>query len=376
MNSFWRLPGPASYVEKIHYDLTDCCNVIAILNGITPEGILFELQDAVERSGISWERIYREPNGEPPVTWLASHCGEELPWSATPVDFHRLKAAAGKAFVIEMPYSKKVLDEWCTFIVRFAQACRADNNILSPRMLLLWPHHGGNLPGTDLRLKVHQWTGTVESTDIHLLAALLLRNTQMSSFYRNLAAALAAKLSGGDPILCQKLCSLSLPEMMMPQELLSEYAHEMGWHPTMKASEDIGSLIRIDGIQKEHPAFVVLQGRSKEIDPLIWGAQIGVLMPLLEERRQEIIEKLRDDLYLSNHQQDRYAAKDVEDLEIGQISYQVNFGLPRISLKLKDQIARLKTIRDYLAHRRVVPADFLLDEDTVRALHRPAKLIF
>ncbi len=366
---FWRLPGPAGYIERIHNDLVDNRNVIVLLTGITPDGMLYELQNAVEQSGIAWRRLYEPPGHTPPANWLAEQCGEPLPPSATAIDFHSLQSAAGTTFILKnLPDDARLLQTWSEFVERYSQASRASENIWAPRLLIFWPSDGKHLPTSDLRLTVHPWEGAVDSVDLQLYAALLIRRTNQSPYIRNLIAALTAKLSGGDPVLCKYLCSCSFQELMAPKEILIKYALERGWDGSTVLSKGDGSLILIDGVKKEHPAIMAAQGKDRELISLIWSAQVSVLMPLLEERRQEIVGRMSDRLHLPQNVPSWQAVKDVRDLEIGIIWYQLHNFPAHMPRNLKEQINNLKKVRDDLSHRKVLSAEFLLEEGTIRAL--------
>lgn len=364
---FWQLPGPSSYVEKIHYDLTDCKNVVAVLTRITPDGLHDRLQDSVEGSGLGWSRVYERPGPGSPAQWLAARFGEKLsPW-ATPVDMRDNQAFAGTTFVVDLPDDPAVLGDWAAFMQQYAQACGGVDNYMVPRLLAFWPGPDF-LPVSDMRLSVHHWSGVLDSTDIHLLAALKMRRAHLSPLARNLSAALAAKVSGGDPLLCEQLCLMSLAEMMLPHNCLRKYAEEMGWDPTELASEHRGTLVRVDNTVREHPALLATQRRDKEVEALVWSAQVGVLMPLIEERRQEIIGRLEGSLVRQENLRPGHTSREVDDLEIGQIHYQINNLASHVPRNIKEQVGRLRRVRDSLAHREALPAEFLLDEFTVRAL--------
>lgn len=364
---FWRLPGPAGYVRGIHHDLVDSCNVVATLTSITPDGVRYELQDAVEKSGIAWNFLYDRPGEDAPANWLARQCGCELPAHATAVDFHTLPAAAGTTFVLELPNIAGTLQCWGKFIERYSQAIRASENVWAPRLLVFWPG-SEQLPVTDLRLKIHHWEGSVDSTDIQLYAALLVKRHRINLFSRHLMAALAAKLSGGDPVLCRSLCNCTLSELMTPEPMLKCYALERGWAESTEPSGPDGSLIRTDDCWKVHPALLAIKGRLSELSAMVWSAQVGVLLPLLEERRQEIVANIGDRLHIPQMVPLWQAVKEVSDLEIGAIWYQLHNHQSFIPRNLKQQVNCLKKIRDDLSHRKALSAEFLLDEGTIRSL--------
>ncbi len=321
---FWQLPGPSDYVTKIHHDLADNHNVIARLTSNTPEGLLYELQGAIEQSGLAWRRMYEHAATTNPACWLAEQVGEKLKPTATATDFYGLSSIAGATFVIDdLPDDDVVLEAWNQFLLQYTQTVRAGNNMLSPRFLFLWPTVNSKLISTDVRLKLYSWDDCLDSVDIQLYAALFARKSRHNHFYRKLMTALASTLSGGDPILCQNLCSRPLQELIEPLDILRSYAEERGWSHSTPLRVENGALIWIDNVKREHPAIIAIQDREKEISTLVWSAQLSVLMGLLEERRYEIVEKMADRLYIPTNQDPRYMIQDISDMEIGTVCYQL-----------------------------------------------------
>jgi len=368
---FWHLPGPARYIEKIRHDLLDCKNALAILSPLTPEGLYDELQRGIESGGTGfyWQQLYDRPDHRPPAVWLASHFGVELPTSAGPCEFHSIEGVMGMVVVVtELPTDPGILRRWGTFIEQYAQICRSDGGPMSPRFLLQWPFEG-ELPESDLRLTLHPWGGTLDSTDIGLYAAHLLRRKGHTPFNRLIMVALATKLSGGDPILCRTLCKLNLTELLEPFQVLADYARSRGWGDTTPLSAQKGTLVDLDGESREHPALMAVQGKEKELGALIWSAQVGVLLPFIEERRQEIVEQIGKYLFVPNDLPHYQKVESVNELEIGNIHYQLaNYPNP-VSKPIKDVVWRLKALRNSLSHRKPVPAA-RFDEIMIRALTR------
>jgi hypothetical protein len=366
---FWQLPGPSNYVTKIHHDLADNHNVIAHLTINTPEGLLYELQGAVEQSGLAWRRLYEQAATTTPASWLAKQIGEKLGPIATAADFYSLPSIEGATFVIDdLPNDDVILEAWNKFLLQYAQTVRAANNMQSPRFLFLWPTVSSKTIFTDVRLNLYPWDDCLDSVDIHLYAAMFARKSGRSPFYRKLMTSLASTLSGGDPILCRDLCTRSLQELIEPLDTLRSYADERGWTDSTLLRVENGTLTWIDSAKKEHPALIAIQGRAKEISTLVWSAQLSVLMGLLEERRYEIVERMADRLHIPDNQDPRYMIHDISDMEIGTVCYQLQNNASHIPRTVTDQVQRLRWIRNELAHRRPLSAEYLLNEDTVRSL--------
>lgn len=111
-----------------------------------------------------------------------------------------------------------------------------------------------------------------------------------------------------------------------------------------------------------HSAFLAQHGTLDEINRRIWTAQIGVLMPFVEEKRQQLISDLKD-LLIVPHSAGYKVISDVRELEIGHIHYQANNGFFTINEHTKRLITRLRDIRNCLSHIEALSPELLLCED-------------
>jgi hypothetical protein len=369
---FWRLPGPARFIEKIRADLLDCRNAITVASPHLPDDMLTEVQRGVEGgyAGYEWHRLYNPPDLKAnPATWLARHFGVELPVTATAHDFHDVDEAAGTVIVMaDFPDELPLLGKWAAFAEQYAQVCRASGGSTSPRFLYHWPMPG-HLPNTDLRLTLHRWDDTIDSTDILLYASLLMRRSGQSPFKRMLMGMMASRLSAGDPDLCQILCSLNLQEILKPLPHLKHYAAGKGWDGNTPASLEKGTVVLLDGMEKEHPAWLAMQGREQDIAMLVWGAQISCIMPLVEERRQELVDAVRHILKIPDHLPPDQTPDSIEEIEIGAIHYQIKHSGVRVPQAVWHLSRTLRNVRNDLAHRKPLSGDRLSDE-TIKALTR------
>lgn len=369
---FWRLPGPARFIERIRTDLLDCRNAITLASPHLPDDMLTEVQRGVEggNAGYKWCRLYNPPDLKAnPASWIARHFGVELPATATAYNFHGVEEAGGTVIVMaDFPEDLPLLSKWAAFAEQYAQVCRALGDSTSPRFLYHWPT-SGHLPKTDIRLTLHRWDDTIDSTDIHLYASLLMRRSGQSPFKRMLMGMIASRLSAGDPDLCQILCSLDLQEMLDPLPHLIHYAAGKGWDGNTQATLENGTVVLLDGMEKNHPAWLAVQGREQDIAMLVWGAQISCIMPLIEERRQELVDVVRHILKIPDHLPPDQTPDSIEEIEIGVIHYQIRHSETRVPQAVLNLSRTLWNVRNDLAHRKPLSGGRLSDE-TIRILTR------
>jgi hypothetical protein len=362
---FWQMPGPATFIARINDALGDRKSVVATVPDNLPDGLMFLLQDFAEQAGLYWQRLRWEPGTVQPLRWLAKQVGCDLPASATASDLLHLDAAEGKLFVVDEVQSVDAL-ALGELIAALTEAVKGYGGNWPPRLLVFWPQDTPT-PKDNLFLAFCPWVGMLDGTDLALYAACLLRGRGMSPYTHRLTASLASSLCDGDPILCRQLCTQSLETLLEPLDLLRSYGASLGWQDDTPVNTQTGTLIHLEGLDREHPALHAIKGNTREINRLIWSAQIAMLMPKLEERRMEVATRLAP--YLKPpFTSDNGTVEDIASLEIGQMLHHVVSRNIRLPAKLYDQLLRLKRVRNALAHLEVIPVSFLLDEDTIRAL--------
>jgi hypothetical protein len=179
----------------------------------------------------------------------------------------------------------------------------------------------------------------------------------------DLVTALVSVLGGWDPNLCERLAERELVELIRPAGLLREYAAERGWVLSSWDPSDVswskGMWQTYRGSQMPHTCFAAFLDGSRSIDNLIWRAEIGVLMPHIEEKRRQLIETYRSHLKMPF--QTLFGTIDnIYDLEIGHVEYLLSRSSALSKLPLRF-VSLLKNARHMLAHLSPVEPDLLLE---------------
>jgi len=167
----------------------------------------------------------------------------------------------------------------------------------------------------------------------------------------DLATSLVSTLAGWDPHLCEFLAPLELTELIEPKENLSSFARQRGWSPdedvqVNSTSWQEGQWQTVEGRPKLHTSLSITSG---EIYRLVWKAEVGVLLPYIEEQRQILLERYGCFLSVPFVTNQGVRIEDRRDLEIGMIQYQLR-NCPAIEPETKSAIADLKKARNSLAH--------------------------
>ena len=178
-----------------------------------------------------------------------------------------------------------------------------------------------------------------------------------SGLEADLTAALVSELGGWDPALCEYLADFEFRDLIQPAQLLERFAAERGWcfepGPYDEVAWSKGLWQAYSGKPTPHTSFGAFLLGQRFLNRLLWKAEIGILMPYIEEKRQELIEQYRRHVRLPYYS--KYGViNDVYDLEIGILELLLSQTgvLPRNVL---DFISNLKLARNQLSH--LVPVD-------------------
>src|SRR5262249_34711844 len=111
----------------------------------------------------------------------------------------------------------------------------------------------------------------------------------------------------------------------------------------------LGMIDDLDAKPMVHSAALAHNDPTSEIARRIWGAEIGVLLPFIEEKRRSFLEHYGKLLQVP-FQTPFGVVTDVRDLEIGHIDHQISTRRRGVGPDVRNLIARLRDIRNSLSH--------------------------
>jgi hypothetical protein len=180
-----------------------------------------------------------------------------------------------------------------------------------------------------------------------------------SALETDLIAALVAILGNWDPELCEFLADHELCELIRPEELLKRFAMGRNWQlngvTLDEQSWSQGKWQTYLGKEAPHTCLVAALNGSRSIDHMIWKAEVMVLMPYIEERRQRLIEDYRLHFRLP-HTTKFGSIDDIYDLEVAHIESQLRRVLSKNRLEF---VQKLREARNSLSHLRPVEPEVL-----------------
>jgi hypothetical protein len=253
--------------------------------------------------------------------------------------------------------------EWSQFFVEYERVSRAVQECRRTSFIVKAEGAGALLPmPAGVGLSTRRWDDWLHRNDMFLFGAACVHERE-TGLETDLVTALVSALAGWDPDLCERLAERELAELIRPAGLLEEFASERGWAFSSWDPSDacwaIGLWHTYLGLQRPHTSFAAFLNGSRFIDNLIWRAEIGVLMPYIEEKRRQLIEQYR--AHLKVPFETKFGVIDeVYDLEIGHVEFLLSRSLA-LSKRQLLFVSQLKEARNTLAHLSPVDSDLLLE---------------
>lgn len=371
--NWWTLPGPGSFVSRVVADLRDGKNVVLCLPAHAPGGLRAAVRAALGDEDWPWHPfdVAADGTGARPEQTLFARFAPNAPADAIR-NMHTLTREpgfAGKIVWLEgMPAES--WPDWKAFLSTYQHACRSMPTF--ERTLFCTPLEGPlalDPPNEDVCLAQHHWRGAVDQLDIWLYTAALFAGRDMAPLHRRVAVAVAAHLALWDPAVSEALAAEPIESVLEPETLLRELGRGRGWYAGDAGEWHVGTADDFEGEPATHSALLALGDAEGEVTRRIWSAQVGVLLPYVEEQRRALISRLRGVLSVPHQTRFNGVIEDIRDLEIGHIEHQANAN-PAVDPDTRRLLWRLREIRNCLSHLEVLPPALLLCAEITRAAAR------
>ena len=361
MIDWWELPGPRSFVEKTATELADGRSVVLHLPGRMPSGFESSMSACIrDEFGERPSRLDAGDLSQSPGGLLLDHLDIQ---GVVPTPH----AIACQRFQSDRVVWLRNLDAvswrelWHDFVYGYMDTVRnagLDNRVLLLAPISDWPD--GHPAKPDVGVAVCPWKGLVGGDDIRFFAGSRLRGQRLGHLARALKQQVIVELAGPDERLAADLAELPLPELLAPMGWLREWAAAVGlqagtgpghWHD--------GTLIEFEGAQWSHTGLLALQGEDRLVERRLWNAQVAVLFPWLERRRQELLATLERSgaLTLPYTRSAGVVIDDKYDLEFSDLRRLANRA--RLGRDLLRTLQVLTEIRNALAHLEAAPSSLL-----------------
>lgn len=358
----WALPGPGAFAQSIVDKIVGGSSAVLLWPAHKPTGFgaLLRRLDLRGRticpirgrpSDTPIDAVYRAALGEVPT-----RCAKSPKDLAEDDRLHDRVVHVSEVEGTE-------LGPWIRFVEEFAGYARS--NPPGERLVIVIELEGEQTrhpPTPDVTLQVSQWDDWVNESDAYILAASMLRTRELAPKRRALTIATVARLAIWDLELAEELSDVATAQLVRPNEFLVEWARKRGWTAESQPCWEDGSMQLVDGIPTPHSARLAVED-NESLDRRIWSAQAGLFLPWIEQRRIELLPKLRGliqfPVITEGGQVDR-----IEDLSIGQLDWALRGA--NVSSITRQAIARLRRARNLLAHLQPLPAELALNDDLMK----------
>jgi hypothetical protein len=353
----WSLPGPAGFIDSLLQELRDGTNVIVG----APTNVATALQPVLESRLVDcgWRLTgpFMPSDGQPiDVLYMELDMQATRPAgrsiASLMIDIEKSKR--GKSIVIVTILDDRHWSSWLRFIEEYANASRALPAIERTQFLLM----ASGIPKNKLTinkapaLQCFIWDGHVGEADVFSYVHQSLRQTQkkIDPRFSKLIARIVTRLALWDFDLADRLLRLDWRDLFDPmQALLTVDVPDEGRTVTDTNWEKGGSA-EFDGERMIH-AFVLSRSSDpkKELAMRLWAAQAAELLPVLEVKRRQLVERMKSTrkLPLSLTLNDE-PVRDLNDLEIGDLFYLAK--KHRLPTNIVSMAEKFRKIRNKLAH--------------------------
>ena len=314
--------------------------------GLVPDDAEWALAREMETSG--WYVHHLEDNGQEPVRQVLQVAGMEGTLGQTLNAEHLLSSGLGGHVYWVQPADESARGRWLSFLDAYRSACRSASGGEGPRFVVTLSGSLGEAPPAKSIGKVIIDLGEcVGSVDLALVAYHHVGASLGGSVKGQVIAQVAVSLARWDVHLLVRLLDEPPNVLFNPADMLRSYAAERGWLPDQAPCWRDGSLRRFLRREEVHSAILAFRDPYKELPSRIWAGQAAVLMPAVERRRLEIIDRNHASLRACLPMQTDYATiRDPSDLDFGALHHL----LWQLRHPAQSKAYHLKEVRNALAH--------------------------
>ena len=199
-----------------------------------------------------------------------------------------------------------------------------------------------------------QWGSYVVDHDIRTVVTEGMADFELPRFSTRLIGAVIAELSLWDMDCGYAMLGREIRSGDDINAALAAYAAQRGWTTETPDSVDEGTLGMCNGVEETHSAALLLRGEVDELAKRIWRAQLGIVLPELDEIR----------LYIINRYQALLKEADVGEVDLidyGQLCHSLSNNYSRIDMRDLDIIGWCRNQRNELSHLKPVQMTALLN---------------
>lgn len=319
--NIWQCPGPNRALAGIAGALYDGRDVILRTPDLVPDDIELELARLMGEAG--WYVQHLDDNGADPVRQVLDMAGRwELLGQSVQAELLLKADLSGQVYWVR-PTRESERERWLSFLDAYMAACRSACGAEGPRFVLELASELGELvPVKQVGIDVVDLGDCVTTVDLALIAYHRVGAVSGGSLKGQVMAQVATSLARWDVHLLVRLLDEPPEVLFDPVGMLKSYAVERGWSDAEAPCWREGTLRRFLRREEVHSARLAFQDVRKEIQSRVWAGQAAVLMPAIERRRLEVIERNHGALAIRMPFETEYAIiTDPSDLDFNPLYY-------------------------------------------------------
>lgn len=355
--NIWSFPRPASFVDDIENAIRDGSNVIVRFPCSVPGGLQRELRERLKWDCGIWTAIDASCTASDPIALLR----ERLCPNVTALRARGMAELADTAsFQGRLLWIEKIgrsnWPQWAAALAAYADACRSVDPI--SRTLFIVVLSGGVVAEDtpeEVALVRRDFRNVVDTTELYMFTLCKLPDSIKRLEHRALIAHTVSQVARWDCLLAEHLLSAYLDEALSLEDALRDYACGRGWTSDTSRSWENGTVDGPDDWPIVHSALLAISGESRSVLQRIWAGQAAVLLPLVEERRIELLPRCRRYLKLPVKDHGGRLVHDLLDLEVGPLT--LHLDRTDAPQGLKKQVRWLRDVRNNLAHMEPLQPD-------------------
>jgi hypothetical protein len=364
---WWDLPGPRAFIEAVVEDVRQGKSVFLRLPEHCPKRLSGALRDVLGQD----------------LRWFSTSADTSL----APINFlYDLLVSRSDPAILRSPrtlvneaefqghlvwleeLSSTTWPAWSEFFLEYERASRSvhparKTHFLIPLVKANW---NDKFPGA-IGIGQFAWDGWVRYGDMLHYSCVHI-GERATPLETRLTISMVAELAAWDPELCEWLARFSIDGLSRPTECLTAFAKTRGWSSdTLRTSANgwsTGLSQTVNGRSVSHPCLL----SPAELERVIWRAEIAVLMPFIEECRQDLLSRHAKRLKVPFTSSRGERIESLLDLEIGHIEWQL---AARGGVKHEEMewVSTLKQARNSLSHlepveMRVLAAILMRSDDS------------
>lgn len=335
MNEIWwgRVPNALAYIDDITNSLRNEKSLILQYRHGIPwrDSMVFQIRESIKQSNAS-KRIEDVRNCDSPGQYLLdTYCKQEKRALYRPTKTHAKFFAESDDIVLHSIFfwvviqSTDQLEAWTSFISEYT---RERGKKEKAAFVLEW--NGDNIVTAKKGIRVYVFDEYINEYDRMVFSALASSTIKEDTIIKNYLSELAAMIAENDIEIC---------------------AECLAKHQYAAFLNDPASVIR---------ELCPDDTRSEtEITHTIWRAQIKTIYPLLEEYREEFVEKyasaIEPNLPIETAYGEQY--EDPEDVELGTLVFMADNRMIVISSPDYFRLKKYKEARNKLSHLDTLTID-------------------